>query len=151
MGAALIQRGFACLARSAGMEAVTATRYHLEAAIAARHCSAASFEATDWASICRLYDRLLDVDGSPMVALNRAVALSYRDGPAAALPLVEDMQRAGTLPQSHVVAAVLAHLHARAGSTERARPFLEQALRQARTPHERELIARQIDRLARGE
>ncbi len=78
--AALIRRGFACLARSARDGRGPATRYHLEAAIAARHCSAATFERTDWVSICRLYDRLLDMAPSPMVALNRAVAVSYRDG-----------------------------------------------------------------------
>jgi RNA polymerase sigma-70 factor (ECF subfamily) len=144
----MIRRGFACLARSAEMDAVTATRYHLEAAIASRHCSASSFEQTDWTSICHLYDRLLDVDASPMVALNRAVALSYRDGAAAAIPLVEAIQRAGALPHTHVVVAVLANLHTRAGSSERARPFLDAALARAKTPHERELIARQIDRVS---
>jgi RNA polymerase sigma-70 factor (ECF subfamily) len=126
------------------MEAVVATRYHLEAAIASRHCTAKSFEDTDWHSICHLYDRLLEVAPSPMVELNRAVAISYRDGPEAAIPLVEALDRSGLMPHTHVVAAVLANLHTRAGSIERARPFLERALNQARTPHERELIERQI-------
>jgi len=146
--AGLIRAGFVHLARSAEMDAVMASRYHLEAAIAARHCSAATFEKTDWVSICHLYDRLLEVSPSPMVALNRAVAVSYRDSPAAAIPLVEALAGAGTLSHSHVVAAVLANLHTRAGSAERARPFLERALSTARTDHERELIARQIERAA---
>jgi RNA polymerase sigma-70 factor (ECF subfamily) len=146
----LIGHGYRCLARSAELDLAAASRFHLEAAIAARHCSASSFEETDWASICRLYDRLLEIDGSPMVALNRAVALSYRDGPDAAIPVVEALHRAGKLPHSHVVAAVLANLHARAGSSSRAQPFLAEALRRARTAHERELIARQIDRATPG-
>jgi len=128
-----------------------AGRFHLEAAIAARHCSAASFAETDWVSICHLYDRLIEIAPSPMVVLNRAVAVSYRDGPEAAIPLVEAVYRANGLPHSHVVAAVLANLHARAGSIERVRPFLDEALRRARTPHERELIVRQIDQVARTE
>src|SRR4029450_5949692 len=94
----LIRRGYACLARSAEMEAVSASRYHLEAAIAARHCSARSFEETDWTSICHLYDRLIEIERSPVVELNRAVALSYRDGPAAALPIVEAMLSARDTP-----------------------------------------------------
>src|SRR4029453_17609438 len=85
----LIQRGYASLARSSTMEAVAATRFHLEAAIAARHCEAATFDQTDWPSICALYDHLLQIEPSPMVGLNRAVAISYRDGPEAAIPLVE--------------------------------------------------------------
>jgi RNA polymerase sigma-70 factor (ECF subfamily) len=143
---ALIDQGFACLARSATMEAVAATRFHLEAAIAARHCEAATFEETNWASICSLYDRLVEIDPSPMVELNRAVAVSYRDGPGTAIPIVEAMREARRLPHNHVVAAVLGHLYARAGSVEPARRFLDEALRLAPTPHERELIARQIDR-----
>ena len=146
---ALIRHGYQCLVRSAQMDAAAASRFHLEAAIAARHCSASSFDDTDWVSICKLYDRLLEVAPSPMVTLNRAVALSYRDGADAAIPLVEAVHRAGELSHSHVVAAVLANLYARAGSHERARPLLEEALSRARTPHERELIQRQIDRAVR--
>jgi len=143
---ALIRQGYAYLARSSAMEAVAATPFHLEAAIAARHCEATRFEQTDWTSICKLYDRLLEIDPSPMVELNRAVAISFRDGPQAAIPIVEGVRAAGRLPHTHVVAAVLANLYARAGSPEPARHFLDEALARARTPHERELIARQIER-----
>lgn len=142
----LIRRGYEYLVDSSKMEAVAASRYHLEAAIAARHCSTASFEQTDWTSICRLYDRLLEVDPSPMVELNRAVAISYRDDAKTAIPLVEAIHDAGRLPHSHVVAAVLANLYARAGSDEPARRFLDEALARAHTPHERELIALQVSR-----
>jgi RNA polymerase sigma-70 factor (ECF subfamily) len=144
----LIRQGYAYLARSSSMESVAATRFHLEAAIAARHCEAASFEQTDWVSICNLYDRLLEVHPSPIVELNRAVAISFRDGPQAAIPVVEGIRSAGRLPHTHVVAAVLANLYARAGSPEPARRFLEEALARARTPHERELIALQAGRHA---
>ena len=143
---ALIRQGYAYLARSSTMEAVAATPLHLEAAIAARHCEAASFDQTDWASICSLYDRLLEIDPSPMVEVNRAVAISFRDGPQAAIPIVESVRSAGRLPHTHVVAAVLANLYTRAGLPEPARRFLDEALAQARTAHERELIARQIER-----
>ncbi len=142
----LIRQGYAGLARASAMEAVVATRFHLEAAIAARHCEAETFDQTDWGSICSLYDRLLEIEPSPMVELNRAVAISFRDGPQAAIPLVEGIRASGRLPHGHVVAAVLANLYTRAGSEEPARRFLDEALARARTPHERELIALQIDR-----
>jgi len=142
----LIQQGYRYLVRSSAMEAVAATRFHLEAAIAARHCEAPTFEQTDWSSICSLYDRLLEIDSSPMVELNRAVAISFRDGPQTAIPIVDAIRVAGRLPHSHVVAAVLANLYARAGLEEPARHFLDEALARARTEHERELIARQTGR-----
>ena len=146
---AVIRQGYQCLVRSARMDAEAASRFHVEAAIAARHCSATSFDDTDWVSICKLYDRLLDVAPSPMVRLNRAVAVSYRDGADAAIPLVEAVHTAGELSHTHVVAAVLANLYSRAGSNERARPFFEEALSRARTTHDRELIQLQIDRAER--
>jgi RNA polymerase sigma factor (sigma-70 family) len=142
----LIGRGYACLVRASTMEAVVASRYHLEAAIAARHCAAREFSQTDWASICNLYDRLLEVGPSPLAELNRAVALSYRDGPEGALPVVEELRRSGRLAGSHAVAAVLANLYARTGAAEPSRRYLEEALASARTRHERLLIARQVER-----
>ena len=145
---ALIRQGYGYLARSSAMESVAASRFHLEAAIAARHCEAATFEETDWQSICSLYDRWRDIDRSPMVELNRAVAIAYRDGPQAAIAIVEGIRAAGRLPNTHVVAAVLANLYTRAGREEPARRFLEEALAGARTPHERDLIALQIGRHA---
>jgi RNA polymerase sigma-70 factor (ECF subfamily) len=147
---ALIDQGFVWLERTSHMEKVEASRFHLEAAIASRHCTAPAFEQTDWESICRLYDRLVEVSGSPMAELNRAVAVSYRDGPAAALPLVERIRNEGKLAHGHAVAAVLANLYSRAGSEEPARRFLEEALAAAGTDHERRLIALQFERARRA-
>jgi RNA polymerase sigma-70 factor (ECF subfamily) len=81
-----------------------------------------------------------------MAELNRAVAISFRDGPRAAIPIVEAIRQGGRLPHSHAVAAVLANLYTRAGDEEPARRFLDEALARARSPHERELIAKQIER-----
>jgi len=142
----LIGRGYRCLVRASQMEALVASRYHLEAAIAARHCAAHAFAETDWASICSLYDRLVELGPSPLAELNRAVALSYRDGPEIAIPLVEEIRRSGRLAGSPAVAAVLANLYARAGAAEPSRLYLEEALASARTRHERQLIALQVER-----
>jgi RNA polymerase sigma-70 factor (ECF subfamily) len=143
---ALIGRGYDALVRASRMEAVVASRYHLEAAIAARHCAARDFAETDWGSICSLYDRLLERGPSPLTELNRAVAVSYRDGPEAAIPLVEEIQRSRRLAGSPVVAAVLANLYARTGAAAPSRRYLEEALASARTRHERQLIAQQVER-----
>lgn len=140
----LIGSGFTWLNRSSRMEAVRASRYHLEAAIAARHCSAPSFEETDWDSICRLYDRLLEVAPTAMTRLNRAVAVSYRSGPEEAIPLVEALRASGDLPHSHVVAATLANLYGRADRPDEAEHWLEEALAHVRTEHERHLIEQQV-------
>jgi RNA polymerase sigma-70 factor (ECF subfamily) len=145
-----IHEGFLWLARSSRNDSDGRTRYQIEAAIAARHCSAKTFADTDWDSICRLYDRLIEVSPTGPVALNRVVAISWRDGAAAAIPLVEDLRHEGSLAQGHSLSAVLANLHARAGSVEPARRYLAEALERARTEHERALIALQVER-ATGE
>ena len=142
----LISQGLAYLGRTTLMETVQAGRFHLEAAIASRHCDAASFAETNWPSICNLYDRLIEVAPSPLAKLNRAVAISYRDGATAAIPLVEEIRRSGDLPHTHSLAAVLANLYMRAGSPEPARAFLNEALSRALTEHERNLLELQIQR-----
>ncbi|MEN8184151.1 MAG: sigma-70 family RNA polymerase sigma factor [Myxococcota bacterium] len=136
----MIERGLAILGESTRRGVGPASRYHIEAAIAARHCTARTFEATDWHSICKLYDRLLDVYPSALTRLNRAVAISYRSGPAEAIALVEALRDTGELPHSNVIAAVLANLYRRAGDDARADAFRDAALAQATTPHERRMI-----------
>jgi RNA polymerase sigma-70 factor (ECF subfamily) len=75
-----------------GLRATGPGRFILQAAIALVHAQAASFSETDWAQIVRLYDALLVAWPSPVVALNRAVAVSMVDGPAVALELVEELE-----------------------------------------------------------
>jgi RNA polymerase sigma-70 factor (ECF subfamily) len=81
-----------------------------------------------------------------MAELNRAVAVSYRDGPEAALPLAERIRSEGKLPHGHAMAAVLANLYSRAGFDEPAQRYLKEALAAAHTDHERRLIALQFER-----
>lgn len=147
---ARINEGFRLLGRTLRGGSEHATRYHIEAAIAARHCSAQTFEATDWDSICKLYDRLMEVAPSGLVALNRAVAISYRDGAEAAIPLVEALREDAAMKDSHSIAAVLANLYTRAGSTEPAHRFLAEAMERTPTKHERALITLQVERAREG-
>src|SRR5262249_16466552 len=82
----MIARGMFHFARSAA--GVEITEYHLQAGIAACHCAAKDYEATDWRQILSLYDRLIEFDGSPVVALNRAVVVAKVYGPKAGLDAV---------------------------------------------------------------
>jgi RNA polymerase sigma factor (sigma-70 family) len=87
----------------------------LQAELAACHATASSFTATDWRAIVALYDELASIQDSPVVALNRAVAVAMADGPEAALPLLDQLADDPLLRQSHRVWAVRADLHDRSG------------------------------------
>jgi RNA polymerase sigma-70 factor (ECF subfamily) len=114
--------------------------YALQAAIAALHARADRFQDTDWPQIVALYDLLLTVDPSPVVALNRAVAVAMRDGPSAGLALVEGILAEGGLTDYHLAHAVRADLHRRLGHTAEARLSYEKALYWARQGPERRFL-----------
>jgi RNA polymerase sigma-70 factor (ECF subfamily) len=96
------------LARSAaGNEA---SEFHLQAGIAAVHCGAPDFGSTDWKQILALYDRLIEINDSPVVALNRAVAVAQVHGPRAGLKAIESMRNQHALESYHLLYAVLAPL-----------------------------------------
>ena len=118
--------------------------YTLQAAIAAVHAEAASAAATDWPQIVGLYDLLARADPSPVVGLNRAVALAMRDGPAAALPLVERLLREGALADYAPAHAARADLCRRLGRTTDARASYESALRLVRQEPERRFFERRL-------
>ena len=117
--------------------------YVLQAAIAALHAEAPSAEATDWAEIVGLYDLLLAQDASPVIALNRAVAVAMRDGPEAGLALIERLLESGTLESYHLAHSAAADLRRRLGRREAARAAYLRALELARLePEKRFLQAR---------
>ncbi len=102
--------------------------YTLQAAIAAVHSEANSVADTDWAQIVYLYDRLLLLTESPVVALNRAVAVSMRDGPQAGIDLIEALFNAKTLSQYYLAHAAHADFSAKLGLTAQARASYQKAL-----------------------
>jgi RNA polymerase sigma-70 factor (ECF subfamily) len=118
--------------------------YSLQAAISAVHAEAAEAAATDWAQIVALYDVLQRLDPSPVIALNRAVALAMRDGPAAALPLVEEILGRGELHDYHLAHAARADLCRRLGRDADARASYERALALARQEPERRFLKRRL-------
>jgi len=121
--------------------------YTLQAAIAAVHAEAPSASATDWAQIVGLYDVLLRADPSPVVELNRAVAVAMRDGPLAGLALVDAVLTRGELVDYHLAHTARAELCRRLERTAEAIASFEQALSLARQEPERRLIERRLGQL----
>ena len=118
--------------------------YALQAAIAAVHAEAPSAEATDWAQIVGLYDVLARADPSPVVRLNRAVAVAMRDGAAAGLALVDELLARGELAEYHLAHSARADLCRRMGRHAEARASYERALALARQEPERRFLARRL-------
>ena len=118
--------------------------YTLQAAIAAVHAEASTAEATDWGGIVALYDGLARVDSSPVVELNRAVAVAMRDGPAAGLALIDAILARGELADYHLAHAARADLCRRLGQTDQAHAAYQQALALARQEPERRFLERRL-------
>jgi RNA polymerase sigma-70 factor (ECF subfamily) len=141
--AALVAEGLSHLERSAAGASLSA--HHLEAAIAATHAAAGSLGETDWPAIVSLYDRLMTVAPSPVVALNRAIALGERDGPEAGLAALRAIEDRGRLERYPFYPAALGELELRRGDRGAARRHFEAALAHARSPAERRLLEKRRD------
>jgi len=118
--------------------------YTLQAAIAAVHAVAPSVEATDWAQIVRLYDMLLETGPSPVVELNRAIAVAMRDGPTAGLALIDALLDRGELVDYHPAHAVRADLNRRLGRIDQAEASYRRALKLARQQPERRFLEKRL-------
>jgi len=118
--------------------------YTLQAAIAAEHAQASIAAATDWARIVGLYDILMRVEPSPVVELNRAVAVAMRDGPAAGLVLIEGILARGDLADYHLAYAAQADLYRRLGMTAQARIAYKRALSITQQIPERRFLERRL-------
>jgi RNA polymerase sigma factor (sigma-70 family) len=145
----LIGRGLAALARAEALGAGLGP-YGLQAAIAACHARARTAEETDWTRIAALYDALAQLAPSPVVELNRAVAVSMAFGPAAALELVDALTAEPALRGYHLLPSVRGDLLAKLGRREEARAELERAASLTRNARERALLLGRAADLARG-
>jgi RNA polymerase sigma factor (sigma-70 family) len=139
----LIGRGLAALRRAEALGGA-AGPYALQAAIAACHARARTAEATDWRRIARLYATLARLMPSPIVELNRAVAVSMADGPAAGLEIVDEIAAHKPLAGYHLLPAVRGDLLSRLGRVDEARVELERAADLARNDRERDLLLERI-------
>jgi RNA polymerase sigma-70 factor, ECF subfamily len=139
----LVRRGLAALARAEALAAAHGEAlgpYALQAAIAACHARAPSTADTDWHRIAALYDALGQVAPSPVVELNRAVAVSMAFGPAAGLEIVDALDRDGALRGYHLLPAVRGDLLARLGRRDDARQAFAEAASLAKNERERTLL-----------
>jgi RNA polymerase sigma-70 factor (ECF subfamily) len=144
----LIQEGSALVERA--LSSGRFGPYTVQAAIAAVHAEARTAAATDWAQIVRLYDMLVQAAPSPVVELNRAVAVAMRDGPEAGLALIDAVLARGELGSYHLAHSARADLCRRLGRTAEARTAYERALALTQQEPERRFLERRLSELADG-
>jgi RNA polymerase sigma-70 factor (ECF subfamily) len=143
--ARLIGEGRALVERALGTRRFGA--YSIQAAIAAVHAGAPTAQATDWRQIVALYDVLLAINPSPVVELNRAVAVAMRDGPAGGLALIDDLLGRGDLAGYHLAHAAQADLLRRLGRRDESRAAYERALELAQQEPERRFLKERLSQL----
>lgn len=140
---AAIRRGRAALARAEQVGRGLGA-YGLQAAIAECHAVASSVDTTNWERVVLIYEALGRLAPSPVVDLNRAVAVSMAQGPAAALPIVDELAAADALANSHLLPSVRGELLTRLGRTDEARTELETAVRLCGNERERVVLRRKL-------
>ncbi len=145
----LIRRGLTALARAESLGGGTRP-YTLQAAIAACHARAATPEATDWRRIATLYQTLARLAPSPIVELNRAVAVSMADGPAAGLAVIDAVKDEPALASYHLLPGVRGDLLAKLGRLDEARREFERAASLTRNARERALLSERAAACASG-
>ena len=145
----LIRRGLAALERSAALRRPPGS-YRLQAEIAAVHARARAADQTDWQRIVALYETLIGLEPSPVVELNRAMAVAMATGPAAGLELVDRLREEPALEGYHLLPSVRGELLARLGRHEEARAEFEQAASLTRNLRERRLLEERASSAARA-
>jgi RNA polymerase sigma-70 factor (ECF subfamily) len=140
-----ISEGLRRLEQSASGERMT--EYHLEAGIAAAHATAPDFAATDWAYIAQLYDQLYAMNPSPVVALNRAVAIARSQGSQAGLRALAEVEGHPALARYHLLPATLGMLWREAGHAEKAASYFQKAMECECSAPERRFLERQYQEI----
>jgi RNA polymerase sigma factor (sigma-70 family) len=138
----MIARGMLHLANSAAGSELTT--YHLQAGIAACHCAAPNYESTDWPRILSLYDQLINLDDSPIVALNRAVALAQVNGAQAGIEAIQAIRNRSSLDSYYLLYAVLADFEAQLNQFESAAENLRTAISLTALKSEQTLLANRL-------
>ena len=139
---AMIARGMFHLARSG--EGAGVSEYHLQAGIAASHCSAKDFKSTNWPEILMMYDRLVEFDDSPVVALNRAVALAEVRGPQAGIEAVGAIRNLQSLESYYLLYAVLGEFESRMNHTRAAAAHFRKSLQLAEIKSEQIFLSKRL-------
>jgi RNA polymerase sigma factor (sigma-70 family) len=139
----LMQKGFFHLQKSA--QDGNLSIYHILAAISAYHCSAKDFESTDWSSILSLYDKLITVDPSPLVLLNRAIVISKISGVSEALQELEKIKDSPSLESYHLFYSTQAELYMQAGEFQKASEVLKKAIQLSPLQAEKNLLQKKLE------
>jgi len=139
---ALIARGMFHLAHSAAGDELS--EYHLQAGISGCHCAAKDYASTDWRQILDLYDRLTAFDDSPVVALNRAVALAEVKGPQAGIEAVESIRNLQSLESYYLLHAVLGEFESRLNHSRAAAAHFRRSLQLAEIKSEQAFLAKRL-------
>ncbi|AKV04488.1 RNA polymerase sigma-70 factor, ECF subfamily [Labilithrix luteola] len=142
----LVEEGLVLLEQSAS--GTELSRYHVEAAIAATHASAHTLEATDWRAIVSLYDRLMLIAPSPVVALNRAIAVGQLEGPERGLEALDAIAGKERLADYPFYPAAVAEFSLRLGRMSEARRSFEEAFALARNDAERRFLRKRLERIS---
>jgi RNA polymerase sigma-70 factor (ECF subfamily) len=137
-----IARGMFHFAQSAAGEALS--EYHLQAGIAACHCAAKDYESIDWQQILSLYDRLIEFDHSPVVALNRAVAFAKIHGPRAGITAVAAIRDARKLKSYYLLYAVLGEFESQLNHRKAAAEHFRRSFELAETKSERAFLLKRL-------
>ena len=145
---ARIAEGLRCLEKSAHGDQLSA--YHLEAGIAACHAVGASYQQTDWPHILELYDQLLALNPSPVVALNRAVAVSRCRGAAAGLAALASVREHPALQRYYLLWAILGKLHAELGDAAQAAASFREALSCPQSARERHFLEQSLTSITKS-
>jgi RNA polymerase sigma factor (sigma-70 family) len=138
----MIAQGMSHLSQSALGDEISA--YHLQAGIAACHCAAAAYELTDWPKILALYDRLLELDDSPVVALNRAVAVAKVHGAKAGIQTVEAIQNSRALTSYYLFYAVLGEFEKQLNNFQTAADHFRKALQLTDLTSEQSFLSKRL-------
>ena len=138
----MIARGMFHLAQSAAGSEIS--EYHLQAGIAACHCAAKDYASTDWPQILSLYDKLAEFDDSPVVALNRAVALAEVRGPQAGIEAVVAIQNLKSLESYYLLHAVLGEFELRLNQAQAAADHFRKSLQLAEIKSEQAFLAKRL-------
>lgn len=138
----MIARGMVHFAQSAAGNEIT--EYHLQAGIAACHCTAKDYSSTNWRQILALYDRLGEFDGSPVIALNRAVAVAEVHGPRAGIEAVRAIKSLRSLESYYLLHAVLGEFELRLNNGQTAAEHFQKSLQLAEIKSEQVFLAKRL-------
>ena len=141
----LMQKGFYYLERSTAHK--TLSIYHILAAISAYHCSAPDFESTDWTSILSLYDKLIQIDDSPVVLLNRAIVLAKVNGPQSGLDELEKIKDSPALATYHLFHSTQAEFYLQLNDLTRASAGFEKAMTLSSLQAEKDLLKKKLEQV----